>query len=141
MGSSPKTNRSKWALKRITREDFGEEHAKWKRWYEGSKEAVKASAGGSGAKRKTSEKRLATFEPFSWAPKSAVVSSDNRHIAYFERTGAKWRVVVDGRKGEAYDDLGMNSLKFSQDGKRMAHMCQFSDIRGCLFEPDLADSF
>jgi len=26
-------------------------------------------------------------------------------------------------------------------GRACAHMCQFSDIRGCLFEPDLADSF
>lgn len=53
-----------------------------------------------------------------------VISPDGKRIAYVALRDGKLLVVVDGREGAKYDDLGQGSMIFSADGKRVAYTAQ-----------------
>jgi hypothetical protein len=49
------------------------------------------------------------------------VSPDSTHLAYVATTGNKWFVVVDGKAGKQYDDIGGYSLAFSPDSTHFGY--------------------
>ncbi|MDI7246652.1 MAG: hypothetical protein QME92_04165 [Bacillota bacterium] len=58
-----------------------------------------------------------------------VFSPDGERLAYAARKGTKWIVVVDGKEGPAYDEIGAGrfssqtgSLAFSSDGMHFAYV-------------------
>lgn len=50
-----------------------------------------------------------------------VFSPDSKHLAYAATRNGKWVVVVDGKEGAEYHDIGVGSPAFSPDGKRIAY--------------------
>ena len=49
-------------------------------------------------------------------------SDDGTHLAYTVRTGAKWRMVVDGKPGIELEWVDTRNALFSPDGKRLAYL-------------------
>lgn len=54
-------------------------------------------------------------------------SPDGSHLAYVARTGDKWRVVLDGAKGRAYNEIVDARLDFNQDGSKLAYIAREGD--------------
>jgi len=50
------------------------------------------------------------------------ISPDLKRLAYFNWSWGKQSVVVDGRQGKEYDDIGYGALSFSPDSKRVAYV-------------------
>ena len=48
-------------------------------------------------------------------------SPDHLHVAFVFHRGTNWNVVVDGQPGPMYDEVDVNSLVYSPDGKRLAY--------------------
>ena len=53
--------------------------------------------------------------------RTPIISADGQRVAYGALEGDKWVVVVDGKEGKKYDDLGSGTLIFSADGQRVAY--------------------
>jgi hypothetical protein len=53
-------------------------------------------------------------------PGHPVFSPDSKRVAYEARDGQKWRMVVDGQAGPAYDSVAF-SFRFSADGKHFIY--------------------
>jgi hypothetical protein len=53
-----------------------------------------------------------------------VVAANSTRWAYTARTGATWRVVVDGVEHAAYDEIGEDTPVFSPDGKHVAYIAR-----------------
>ncbi len=51
-----------------------------------------------------------------------VLSPDGRRYAYLDGKNKKWVVVLDGRVGPGYDEIGQNTLVFSPDGRRFGYV-------------------
>src|SRR3990172_3265441 len=76
--------------------------------------------------RVVSEKLLAHIELDSIVPKSLLVHSDSKRVAYVIDelkwlSRDKYIVVVDGEEGKKYDGFGKRPIHFSPDGKRVAY--------------------
>jgi hypothetical protein len=77
--------------------------------------------------RVVSEKPVAQIDTSSWIEESLRVSPDSQRVACVAKEGRKRSVVVDGRAGEKYDDIGGDSLIFSPDSQRVAYSAQAGD--------------
>ena len=72
-----------------------------------------------GGNCKVTETQLGSLDE---SPRESVKSNkDACHLAYAVKKGIKWVVVVDGRPGAEYADIGKGTLAFSPDGKRIAY--------------------
>src|SRR3990172_7732287 len=106
--------------------------------------------------RVVSEKLLAHIELDSIVPKSLLVHSDSKRVAYVIDelkwlSRDKYIVVVDGKEGKKYDVIG-EGYSFSPDGKRLAYAAEegekfmvvvdgiegkkYDNIGNPLFSPD-----
>lgn len=54
------------------------------------------------------------------ARNGVLFSPDSRHTAFAAVREGKWRVVVDGRESDPFDDVVAESLAFAPDGSRVA---------------------
>ena len=57
------------------------------------------------------------------------ISPDLKRLAYFNWSWGKQSVVVDGRQGKEYDDIGYGALTFSPDSKRVAYIAGSANKR------------
>ncbi len=55
---------------------------------------------------------------------AADFSPDSEHLAYAAKRNGKWVMVVDGKAGDEYEQIGIGSPAFSPDGKRMAFLAR-----------------
>ncbi len=59
-------------------------------------------------------------------------SPDSQSLAYTARIADKWILVVNGHEGKAYDEI--SSLKFSQDGNRIAAVVRIDSFFSVLVD-------
>src|SRR5262245_26219308 len=74
--------------------------------------------------RTVTEKHLIQIDFASLIPALFAVSPDSQHVAYGARAEQKQVVVVDGKKGKAYQAILSGMLLFSPDSKRLAYGAQ-----------------
>jgi hypothetical protein len=73
--------------------------------------------------RSISEKFVAQIIS-SWIADSFKVSPNSKRVACVAKEGNKWCVVVDGKEGKQYDNIGKGTLIFSPDSRRVAYMAK-----------------
>ena len=54
----------------------------------------------------------------------ALFSPDGKHVAYAAKKGAKAVVVLDGREGPEFDQIGVSYVLFSPDGAHTGYTAQ-----------------
>jgi Tol biopolymer transport system component len=78
---------------------------------------------GEGIRLLTREVSLGKIHP-GIIVESLTVSPDGKHFAYVARRGGKWFVVVDGKEGKEYDEIGEGTPIFSPDSKHFAYVAR-----------------
>jgi len=69
-------------------------------------------------------KALPAYDGISQTP--LVFSADAEHLTYFAQTKGKWRTVVNGRPGPAFDNV-FSAVAFSDDGAHHAYSAKRGD--------------
>jgi WD40 repeat protein len=76
----------------------------------------------AGRERARVRETLIGFNDPSMNEESFIASKDGRRVAYMIMAGESMAVVADGVKGEVFEGIASDSLKFSADGKHFAYV-------------------
>jgi roadblock/LC7 domain-containing protein len=120
---------SAMALRTITGKDFGPNYSRWQEYLKHGKNTKESADGqqfsNKAVKLLTKEVPLAEAH-FLLIPESIRTSSDSKHVAYvaisFIGHKKKEFVMLDDKPSNQYDEILIDSLTFSPDGKLLAYI-------------------